>query len=115
MPRASPSSTAAATSGWPCPSRLAPNDMQKSMYSLPSTSQMREPFAARRHERPPGAAVQRAAAVTPPGSTFWMLPRSTARSASLRASAAPSRLSPSSDGPRVLRGHTGRPPHTSTA
>ena len=58
MPRASPSSTAATTSGWPCPSRLAPNDMQKSMYSLPSTSQMREPFAARRHERPPGAAVQ---------------------------------------------------------
>ena len=71
MPRASPSSTAAVTSGWPWPSMLAPNDVQKSMYSLPSTSQMREPFARAATNGRPVPRCRRAAAVTPPGSTRW--------------------------------------------
>ena len=43
-PRSSCALTAATTKSGECPNRLVPNPLAVSMYSLPSTSQIREPL-----------------------------------------------------------------------
>jgi len=45
VPFASCSRTTSSTASGACPRIMGPHDATKSMYSLPSTSQTREPFA----------------------------------------------------------------------
>ena len=47
VPRPTRSRTASTTSGWLWPAASTPKAMSKSMYSLPSASQIREPRASR--------------------------------------------------------------------
>ena len=47
VPRPTRSRTASTTSGWEWPAASTPKAMSKSMYSLPSASQIREPSDSR--------------------------------------------------------------------
>src|SRR4051812_37889780 len=78
MPRSRALATASLTAGWPWPRSDAPNDMLRSMYSLPSTSQMRPPAARSTRSGRPSEAWILAAAATPPGR--WRCARSHRRS-----------------------------------
>ena len=70
VPRRIVSSSASRTTGGACPSTSGPHESTKSMYSLPSTSQMREPSPrSTTNGSPPTPRNARTGEFTPPGNS----------------------------------------------
>ena len=84
--------------GLPWPSSAAPNDMLRSMYSFPSTSQTRPPSPRFAKNGRSMEAWSLAAADTPPGRTLW----AATNSSSARASARGHRCSCQASSPRRI-------------